>query len=73
MSERLTGIPVLAAKKPLGGISTPTLYDLINSGKLKTYKIGRKRYTTEVYISECIRTLTQQAFSGGRKVAKGGR
>jgi hypothetical protein len=71
MSENKTGIPILEAKKPLGGISTPTLYCLINAGTLKTYKIGRKRYTTPGYIQECLEALTERTMSGGRKPARG--
>ncbi|MVF24940.1 DNA-binding protein [Methylocaldum sp. BRCS4] len=51
----------------MGNISTPTLYELINSGTLKTYKIGTRRYTTHAYIAECIRTLTERTMSGGKK------
>ncbi|WP_077731390.1 DNA-binding protein [Methylocaldum sp. 14B] len=61
------GLPVQAARGPLGNISTPTLYELINSGTLKTYKIGTRRYTTHAYIAECIRTLTERTMSGGKK------
>jgi hypothetical protein len=70
MAEKHTGIHILEAKKPLGDISTPTLYNLINSGTLKTYKIGRGRYTTDVYIQECIRTLTERTANGGRRAER---
>jgi hypothetical protein len=72
MSDKITGIPILDAKNPLGRISTPTLYGLINCGDLKTYKIGRKRYTTDAYIQECLRTLTARTMGGGRKGCKEG-
>jgi excisionase family DNA binding protein len=39
------------------GISRPTLYDLINSGKLRTYRVGRARRVSDDAISDCIKTL----------------
>lgn len=41
-------------------ISQPTLYRLINENKLKTYKIGRRRFTTETSINECVETLEKE-------------
>lgn len=42
-------------------VSPPTLYKLINSGKLKTYKIGRRRFTTDVALAELISDLEKGA------------
>ena len=39
------------------GISVPTFYDLVNSGKLRTYKIGRARRVSDEAISDCIKLL----------------
>ncbi|MES9874845.1 MAG: helix-turn-helix domain-containing protein [Candidatus Sedimenticola sp. 6PFRAG7] len=38
-------------------ISRATLYDLIERNKLRTYKIGRRRYCTHQAIVECQKTL----------------
>lgn len=38
-------------------ISQPVLYKLINENKLKTYKIGRRRFTTVQALNECISNL----------------
>ncbi len=42
-------------------ISRGTIYDLINSGKLKSYKIGRRRYTTHEALIECQRNLIEES------------
>lgn len=40
------------------GVSPPTGYKrLISTGKLKTYKIGRRRYTTDEAVEKCRRGL----------------
>ena len=54
------------ARKRLGGISTPTLYKLIESGKLRATKIGRRTLFTDTQISEC---LTACAGAIDRKLA----
>ncbi len=41
-------------------ISRKTIYDLINSRKLKSYKIGRRRYTTHDALIECQRKLVEE-------------
>jgi excisionase family DNA binding protein len=46
------------------GISRATLYDLINSGKLRTYKVGRARRVSDEAITDCVKVLeaeTRQA------------
>jgi excisionase family DNA binding protein len=39
------------------GISRPTLYDLMNSGKLRTYKVGRARRISDEAIRACVALL----------------
>ncbi len=41
-------------------ISRPTIYQLIRSGKLKTYKVGARRFTTHECIEECRQDLLSQ-------------
>jgi len=41
-----------------------TVYSLINSGLLKTYKLGRRRYTTDRAIQDCIIALQKKTASG---------
>ena len=47
----------MAEARELLRVSPPTLYRLINENKLKTYKVGRRRYTTTESINACIKTL----------------
>jgi excisionase family DNA binding protein len=42
-------------------VSTPTLYKLINTKKLTTYKVGRRRYTTVDAINKLISDLENEA------------
>ena len=44
-------------------ITQPTLYELINSGKLRSYKIGRHRYITD----DAIRDFQTEAEATERK------
>lgn len=46
------------------GISVPTFYDLVNSGKLRTHKIGRARRVTDAAIDECIALLESETAQG---------
>jgi excisionase family DNA binding protein len=48
-----TAVPILQAFKALG-VSKPKGYELVNSGELRTYKIGTRRYTTRPVIREFI-------------------
>jgi excisionase family DNA binding protein len=41
------------------GISRTALYDLINAGKLRTVKIGRRRLVPIESIEECVAGLGQ--------------
>ncbi len=39
------------------GVSRQTYYNLINAGKLRTFKVGDRRLTSEDALEECIRLL----------------
>ena len=45
-------------------ISRPTLYQKIATGELKTYKVGRRRFTTDEFIDAFIERAAERA--GGR-------
>jgi len=42
------------------GCSLPTLYDLIQGGKLRSYHIGRAHRVSEQAVAECISLLEQE-------------
>lgn len=42
-------------------ISRKTIYELINSQKLRTYKIGSRRYCTHQAIIECQKLLEEES------------
>ena len=42
--QRIKGIAVKDAQQSLGGVSNVTVYRLIDSGDLRSYKIGRRRF-----------------------------
>jgi excisionase family DNA binding protein len=46
------------------GISVPTFYGLVNSGRLRTYKIGRARRVSDQAISDCIKLLESETAQG---------
>ncbi len=48
-----TAIPILRAFKVLG-VSKPKGYELVNTGQLRTYKIGVRRYTTRPVLRDFI-------------------
>lgn len=41
-------------------VSRAVLYDLINDGMLRTYKIGRRRFCTHDALTECQHKLEEQ-------------
>lgn len=43
--------------------SRATVYREINAGRLKTIKIGRRRYTTPAFMRDWVDTLTRQQES----------
>ncbi len=49
-------LDVDAARAALGGISRPTIYALIQSGKLRTIKVSRRRFVPESAIAEYLGT-----------------
>jgi len=48
------------------GVSLPTLYDLINAGKLRTYHIGRAHRVSEDAVRQCIALLEQESLTNSR-------
>jgi excisionase family DNA binding protein len=46
------------------GVSRATLYDLINSGRLRSYRIGRARRVSSDAISDCIKALEAATAQG---------
>jgi len=42
------------ARYALGGISQPQIYKHINSGELRTYTIGRRRFVSEEALKEFV-------------------
>ena len=51
----------LRAAAALIGVSLPTLYELINAGKLRSYHIGRAHRVSEDAVRECIALLEQES------------
>ncbi len=43
------------------GCSLPTLYDLIQGGKLRSYHIGRAHRVSEHAVSDCIALLERES------------
>jgi len=43
------------------GVSLPTLYGLINAGKLRSYHIGRAHRVSEESIADCIGLLESES------------
>lgn len=39
-------------------VSKPSLYTLINEGRLQTFLVGGRRYTTPAYLEECVAALS---------------
>ena len=39
------------------GLSRATFYNLVNSGRLRTYKVGKARRVSDAAIAECIALL----------------
>jgi excisionase family DNA binding protein len=64
-SERLA-IPLTEGAKMIG-VGLSYCYELMKAGKLKTFKIGRRRMVTRQALQNCIDA--QQAEAGHRKVA----
>lgn len=48
-------LTIAEARAALGGISNVTIYSLINSGELRTFTIGRRRFVSREAIADFIR------------------
>lgn len=48
-------VSVAQARELLGGIANPTIYELINSGELRTFRVGRRRLVSLEAIHDYIR------------------
>jgi len=48
---------ITESQAQLGHISRQTIYNLINAGCLKTFKIGRRRFCSHQAIRDCIKAL----------------
>lgn len=48
-----SAVPILQAFKVLG-VSKPKGYELVNTGQLRSYKIGARRYTTRPVLRDFI-------------------
>lgn len=53
----------LSVKEAMGRlkVSRPTFYNLVASGKLRTYKVNSRRFTTDEYIDEFIEKSASKA------------
>ncbi len=47
-------LSVIEARERLGGISNATFYELINTGELRTFKLGRRRLISQEAIHDFI-------------------
>ena len=48
------------ARQLLGGIAPATIYGLIRRGKLRTFRVGRRRFVGADAIDEYIRTAERE-------------
>lgn len=48
------------ARRLLGGIAQPTIYGLIASGKLRSFKVGRRRFVSDEAIRDYITTAERE-------------
>ena len=55
---------ITESQAELGNVSRQTIYNLINAGLLKTFKIGRRRFCSDQAIRECIATLEAKEANG---------
>lgn len=52
---------IRAARQLLGGIAQPTIYRLIASGKLRTFRVGRRRFVSDDAIRDYIAAAEREA------------
>ncbi len=57
-------LTVKQAREALGGLSQTLFYDIINSGELKTFKIGRRRLISREELQRYISELQQRESEG---------
>ena len=53
-------VSVIEARKRLGGISNAIFYKLVNSGDLRTFRIGRRRLISRNAIRDFVRDRESQ-------------
>lgn len=58
-------LPIEEARQVLGGLGRVALYRLINSGALRTFTVGRRRFVSEQAIREFIATREGRAAPAG--------
>ncbi|MEQ8206326.1 MAG: helix-turn-helix domain-containing protein [Woeseia sp.] len=59
-SPRRAAYTIQEARHLLGGVSQATIYKLINNGKLRTYRQGRRRFVSGDAIAEYVRTAERE-------------
>jgi len=62
-------IPIPDAQTDLGGISRPTVYNLVNRGELVKVNIGRRGFITAESIAAYVDRLTAAASANQRSEA----
>ena len=63
-NQRCSAYSITESQAQLGHISRQTIYNLINAGRLKTFRIGRRRFCSDQAIRECIATLEAKEANG---------
>lgn len=53
-SPAKAAVSVAEAREMLGGIANPTIYELINSRELRTFRVGRRRLVSVEAIRDYI-------------------
>ena len=54
-TDTRAALSVTEARESIGGISVAVFYQLVNSGQLRTFKIGRRRLVSREAVQEFIR------------------
>ena len=55
ITDTVDAVSVVEARKRLGGISNAKFYQLVNSGDLRTFRIGRRRLISRSAIRDFVR------------------
>ena len=66
IAQERDALSVTEARERLGGISNGTIYELIGSGELKSFTVGRRRFISRDAIREFIKRKENQAERDGR-------